>query len=286
MSCAPDDVLWTVCEGLYLGARAIHGGLDLSFDCFFNRMLSLLGKFPERSQGYDTCRELLNNLHTDDLFLSFACTEGSEAAWQKMDLSYRKYICDIARLISGSSQAGSDIATSVFADLFLPDRFGQSLIASYDGQSALVTWLRVIVTRRLINEQQRKSNQVERLESLPDIIDKDALAKINSSVRGNKYQRAISASLKRASLSLSERERLLLILRYEDSMQMSDIARFLNVHPSTITRQLQQVYKKLQNGIISALGTEYNQKGESLEECITDLLENPSHSILTAIKPT
>jgi RNA polymerase sigma factor (sigma-70 family) len=193
---------------------------------------------------------------------------------------------DIARAVSISIDESNELAAAVFADLFLPARSGESPMAGYGGQTALATWLRVIITRRALNERALKWNRVEHLDCLPEIADSEALTIIEKSLRANKYRRAINASIRCASLSLSERERLMLLMRYEDSMRMNDIALFFGVHPSTVTRQLQQAHRKLQNEILGALAAEYEASEGALEECLDDLYENPVHSILAAIKHT
>ena len=284
MSNLRDDELRHICEEFYLAAKAVHGDLGLSFDGFFILLLSTARRHTGQPAAFEAPIDLINSLHKEDLYLSFACAQGGEAAWQRFDLSYRKYMRDIARSVCMTRDESNDLASAVLADLFLPARSGQSLIAGYDGQAALATWLRVIITRRALNERALKWSGVEHPECMAEIADANALTMMDKSLRANKYRCAITASIRCASLSLSERERLILLMRYEDSMRMNDIARFFGLHPSTITRQLQQAHKKLQNEILGALTTEYDSSEGALEECLDDLQENPLHSILAAIK--
>jgi len=103
-------------------------------------------------------------------------------------------------------------------------------------------------------------------------------------LRGLRYEEMIEDSLRKSCNCLSDRERLLLLLRYDEELQVSQIARLLGVCPSTITRQLERVHGKLRENVVSALAANHNLQQAAIEECLTDLLDNPSHSILALIK--
>jgi len=72
-----------------------------------------------------------------------------------------------------------DLADNILADLFLPDRSGNSRIVSYDGRSSLSTWLRVVISNRAINAQ-RSSGSTQSVELLSDIPDEPALENIDN----------------------------------------------------------------------------------------------------------
>src|SRR6185503_3488560 len=101
------------------------------------------------------------SLHSTDLYLTAACSQSSDAAWGRFEMNYRKFINDIARYMAHSADVGSEVAAVIMAILFMPDRSGQSRIASFDGRQSLATWLRVIVSRRAINRKALKWNSFE-----------------------------------------------------------------------------------------------------------------------------
>ena len=197
---------------------------------------------------------------------------------------YQKYLKDIALPVSPSRDAAHELADSVLVEMFLPDRSGHSRIASYHGRSSLATWLRVIVCHRAINERQRKDNSLEHIESMPSVAVTTGVPNIEAVLRGLRYEEMIEDSLRKSCNCLSDRERLLLLLRYDEELQVSQIARLLGVCPSTITRQLERVHGKLRENVVSALAANHNLQQAAIEECLTDLLDNPSHSILALIK--
>lgn len=197
---------------------------------------------------------------------------------------YQKYLNDIALSVSPNSDAASELAGSVLVDMFLPDRSGHSRIASYHGRSSLTTWLRVIVCHRATNERECKYNSLERIESIPEVAEKGDVRNIEAALRASRYEDMIKDSLSCSCKRLSDRERLLLLLRYDEELQVSQIARLLGVFPSTVTRQLERVQGKLRENVVSTLATKYKLQPAAIQECVTDLLDNPSHSVLAHIK--
>jgi RNA polymerase sigma factor (sigma-70 family) len=197
---------------------------------------------------------------------------------------YQTYLKAIALPVSPSSDAARELADSVLVELFLPDRSGNSRIASYHGRSSLTTWLRVIVCHRAINERERKDNSLERIESMPAVAATSGVRNIEAVLRSLRYEDMLEDSLRKSCNRLTDRERLLLLLRYDEELQVSQIARLLGVYPSTVTRQLERVHGKLRENVVSTLASEHNLQQDAIEECLTDLLDNPSHSILALIK--
>ncbi|HKY04302.1 MAG TPA: sigma-70 family RNA polymerase sigma factor, partial [Blastocatellia bacterium] len=167
---------------------------------------------------------------------------------------------------------------------FLHDRLGRSRIASYDGRSTLATWLRAVVTNRAINERERRFNNLDCLENVSEPADRSYATRFEAAMRATRYGAMIRDSFQIASRELSERESLILILRYDDMLQAVDIASFLGVHPSTITRSLQQTHKKLRRAVETILHTKYGLGQAAIEECFEHIVETPGHSILAYVK--
>ena len=94
----------------------------------------------------------------------------------------------------------------------------------------------------------------------------------------------IAGAFKAATDGLSGSDRLLLLLRYDENVQGGEIARIKGVHPSTVTRRLQQIHNRLRNEIIAALTSKHGLKDAAIDECLLDIIENPAHSILSLIK--
>jgi len=228
--------------------------------------------------------DFVAGLHVKDFYLAVACAQHSERAWHLFITIYQKYIIDLSYFLSPNSDAARELADDMLVDLFLPDRVGNSRIASYAGRSSLATWLRVIITHRAINERERKHNTLEHLECMPEIADVRSLKSIEAALRADKYEHIIKDCFERACQSLNDNERLVLLLRYEQELQLSQIGRLLGIHTSTVARRLGQVQRKLRGEVMSVFACKYSFGQAAIEECLADISENPSHSILALIK--
>src|SRR3981081_2045527 len=85
---------------------------------------------------------------------------------------------------------------------------------------------------------------------------------------------------------LYHEERVIVLLRYDQNLQLGDIARLFSVHQSTITRQLDRAVQRLRREAMSLLASEYSLDRDEIEECLSvasDAFSN-SFSILGFIK--
>lgn len=261
-----------------------HGELGLNRKDFNSHTEQVVLKKLGLKLVKQAALEFFDALHREDFYLSAACSLTNGIAWDRFIEHYYKYMTDPATFISGSRDRAINLADGVTASLFLPDKSGCSRMASYDGQYSLATWLRVIITRRYINEQELKWASVGRLDGLPDIEGPDKVKEIETTIRANIYHPLVKDAFQSASRSLSDRERLILLWRYEEGLQLNQIAKAMNVNASTISRQLDRCHQKLREQIISFLGSEYELKPESVKECIADIFENPAYSIISYIR--
>lgn len=74
-----------------------------------------------------------------------------------------------------------------------------------------------------------------------------------------------------------------MLLRYEDELQINEIAKLLGVNSSSVTRQLQRIQEKMKVEVIAILAQRYHLNAEAIEECLRDMQENPEYSILEFI---
>jgi RNA polymerase sigma factor, sigma-70 family len=267
----------------YSKALDFYGDFTLEFTKFSTHLNTVIEKHLGLDPPQPLFVEYFQRLHTNDLYLCAACTQSSELAWHRFHAMYKNYIYDLARLFCPSFEMANDLAGSIFADLFLPDRSGQSRMASYDGKHSLATWLRVIVAHRAHNERERKWNHGESLDLHSAFLNDTGCQKVEANMRTNRYAAAIEDAFRSAGCALTQDEKLLLLWRYEEGLQVSQIAKHNGVHPSTITRHLQYIQQKIYKEIIKLLTAKYKLNAAAVEECIAEMLDNPHHSILACI---
>jgi len=271
---------------LYQNGLTLHSDVGVSFDAFEKRLAAVIEKHLGLEPALQSVFAFLSLLHISDLYLATGCSAPNDCAWRRFVSLYGKYINDISRSVTSSSDVGGDLAADVLSNLFLHDRSGRSRIASYDGQQSLSTWLVAVISHRAANEALRKSTRFEPLDLLVGFQDLEKVNKIEADLRASSYHSIIINCFKVACDSLTERERLVLLMRFDDGLRIVEIGRHFKVHPTGITRLLQRTYEKLRRRMISHL-TNTNQLGPTaVKECLTDILENPEHSIIALIRDT
>lgn len=284
MMTSPLDVaLNTLAGQAYGSALACHGELGLQPEPYATRLLSVTRKYLGENLSQSTAFAFINRLHTDDLYLALACARSSEAAWERLTKLYRVFIRKVADNACSTADVAREIADSIPGHIFLPDASGCSRIASYEGRSSLAAWLSAVVNDRAVKEHRRCKN-FEQIDNFPDIADHDALSRIEAALRAGRYASLIRDALIAANKSLSERERFILTLRYLDGLGGAEVASVLGVHPSTVSRRLQQIYGKLETETISTLGSKHNLNPAALGECLEEIFENSNYSVLAALK--
>jgi len=278
----------------YLEGRSHFGELGLELPAYRARIHSILKKNLGASPKTCEAAVFVKSLHGRDLYLATACaqhspghhgngaqnghTEDGGIAWKILESTYKGFVCDLVRFFYRPGFVSQDLADNIIADLFLPDRSGVSRIASYDGRSSLSTWLSVIVCNRSINAQRCCAN-AKSTDVQPDLPDAPALQSIEMTLLARRYQDALSDALGSACSRLSPRERLILLWRYEDGLQLGQIAKLLGIHQSNVTRQLERMLGKLRDDVIAILSRKHGLSQPAIEECLEEITENPQHDI-------
>jgi RNA polymerase sigma-70 factor len=262
----------------YSEAYKRHGDIGVKLETFAHQVKSVVRKHMGERPLPDAVNAFLTELHTSDLYLATGCAVHSEIAWQLFTSTYRKFVDRLARLFCKTRDTAHDLADNVLTDLLLPDRSGRSRITSYDGRSSLSTWLRVIMSHRAINEYKRKGNTASTFDT-SEISDLPALGVMELTFDLDRYEGVLQDSLQTACESLAAQERLMLLWRYEEGLQLGQIARLLGIHQSTVTRQLDRIQERLRTKVMSILASRHGLGEADIEECLKDLVENPFHSI-------
>jgi RNA polymerase sigma-70 factor len=268
----------------YLDGYASLGDLGLGQEEYKSHLIHITEKYLGVDAQRQTAINFVGNLHTRDLYLGLACAQRTDLAWNYFIANYGKYIKSLASYMSSNSDSAIELADDVTVDLFLPDTAGHSRIASYEGRSSLATWLRVVISHRATNERERICNNMDSAENLPEIADRESLLKIDASLRNFRYEHIIADSFHYSCKCLTERERLILLLRYDEKLRLGEIADLLDMHQSTVTRQLMKIYKKLRDEMIGIFSSKYHLDRAAIDECQEDILESSLYSILPYIK--
>lgn len=284
MQSPQESELHSLVTQAYLSGAALHGDLNLSLEVFTEQLFLVVKKHLGENVSLREALGFIDKLHKNDLYLALGCAYGSEIGWNRLAANYRRCIRDIAASVCRSGSQASELAGSILGHLFLPGASGRSRIATYDGLSSLAAWLCAVITNQAAKQRARKCNNLERLDELPEMTDWTHMHTVETELRANRYALPIQDAFL-AWKSVSDRERSLLALRYERSMHGIEIARVLDVHPSTVTRALQRTCGKLRAQIISTLASKHRLSPAAIKECVAEILENPCFSLSSLFKP-
>jgi len=286
----------------YSEGYARFGDLGLDLKTFADRVHSIMHKHLGPSPSQTEAITFVNGLRGSDLYLASACAlhgiggalatkEGparDEAgiAWRVFENTYKSYIHSLARFFHRSGFIADDLADDILADLFLPERSGVSRIASYSGRSSLSTWLRVIVCNRVVNALRSSSYTSKAGELHLEIPEQPSLTNTESILRARRYGPALEGAFTFACRTLTSRQRLILLWRYEQGLQLGQIGHLLGIHQSNVTRQMERMQSQLRKEVVRILSTRYGLSAAAIQECLQDIVENPVHkvSILDVIK--
>ena len=281
-----------VIAGAHSDAQKQFGDLGLELSAYTKRIFAILRKHVGSSTSISRSMEFVQQLNSRDLYLATACAESGLApdkpletcagslgmAWKVLENNYKGLVLDLVHFYSRRTFAAEDLANNILTDLFLPDRFGRSRIASYDGRSSLATWLRVVVCNRVINAGRcRFPENIVELE--PGLPDKPALRNIELAVRAQRYGTILEDSLACACQGLTARECLILLWRYQDGLQLGEIAELLGIHQCNVTRQLERMQNRLRDDVTTILSGKHGLSQSAIHECLEDMVENPNHQI-------
>ena len=280
------------------------GDLGLDLNAFADRIHSIIRKYLGPSPTKSAVITFVRGLHGGDLYLATACARhglGGDAAerkdfpegeasvaWKVFENTYKTYIHSLARFFHRSGFIADDLADSILADLFLPERSGASRIASYSGRSSLSTWLRVVVCNRAVNALRSNNHAAQARELQREIPDQPSLTTVESTLRARRYGPALEDAFAAACRTLTPRQRLILLWRYEQGLQLGQIGRLLGIHQSNVTRQLERMQSHLRKEVIKILAAKHGLSRSAIQECLKDIVENPVHSlsILDVIRNT
>lgn len=242
----------------------------VSLPSFANALL----KSFERRFGADTsavnrkdAASFLDSLHAADLALAIGCRDGDADAWCHLVSTYRAPVDAFARAVLGNSSRASEIADSLWADLYGlrgSDGARRSPLDHYGGRSSLMSWLRVVVTR-LEADRWRATRRMEPLDEARDgnsngVIDSPDPDRAN-------LLAALERSLREAVNALSSDDRLRLSYYYVHDLTLAQTAALLGEHESSASRNLARARTAIRDCVTRTLRREYRFSDDQISQC-------------------
>jgi RNA polymerase sigma-70 factor (ECF subfamily) len=262
--------LGPLAEELFERSGASKYGLPLTD--FVGALEQIARKYLPAGDARQT-EELLRSLRVEELALARACAAGSEKAWEEFLTRYRERLFDAGRAIAKDDATGRELADSLYADLYgTTTRDGKrvSKLASYYGRGSLEGWLRTVLAQEFVNRYRTHKRTVS-LEEQEEDGKQFAAAPVEPPISADaRVDQATDAAL----ASLRAEERFVLAAYFLDGRTLSEVARTLGVHESTISRKVEKLTTTLRKKIVEQLtsrGMSRRQAEEALESDVRDL---------------
>lgn len=205
-------------------------------------------------------------LQLRELALAQACALGRDVAWQRFLAEYRQPLTQIAIGITGSVAAGTELADSLYSEIFgLTERNGQrqSPLASYSGRGSLKGFLRAALAQRHIDRYRRTCREAPLVNddwpavSPEPVPPSDILSRLGDSV---------AATLS----SLEPEERFILAAWFLDRHTLLEIAQILRVHEATVSRRIKRLTENLRKQLLKSLQASGMSRAAAEETLGTD----------------
>jgi RNA polymerase sigma-70 factor (ECF subfamily) len=218
-------------------------------------------------------RTFLLSLRVDELALARACAAGNNSAWEIFLTRFREKLYLSALRIAREDSAARELADTLYADLYgTSTRDGQrvSKLASYTGRGSLEGWLRTVLSQEYVNRYRR----TKRLVSLDEESEEGVQFRAPDPEPVPPADARLAQATDEALALLCGEDRMVLSAYYLDGRTLAEIARWLGVHESTISRKLDKLAKSLRKQIAASLarrGMSRRQAEEALEADVRDL---------------
>jgi RNA polymerase sigma factor (sigma-70 family) len=270
--------LLAACEplaaSLYSQSGAARWGLSQAqFVCGLER--SLRKRFQGGAPSPGRLQEYLLTLHMEDLALTTACIEGSEAAWEYFVQEYRGYLRAAAGAITKASRYGAnpqELADSLFSDLFgLMDgkRGERSLFRYFHGRSSLKTWLRTVLAQRHVDviRSQRRMESLDAADGEKPELPSERVQQPLQDPHRPHYLSCFSAALQHCLKLLHPADRERLELYYARQMKLAEIGRQLGEHESSVSRNLERIRRELRALAERHLRDAFSLSDAEIQQC-------------------
>ncbi|HKW01531.1 MAG TPA: sigma-70 family RNA polymerase sigma factor [Vicinamibacterales bacterium] len=191
----------------------------------------------------------LTSLHLEDLALACGCAAGDEDAWEHFVGEYRPPLYRAADAMDPSGGA-RELVDALYGDLFGVATSGadrQSLFRYFHGRSSLATWLRAVLSQRVVD----RARAAKRHEDLPAEDSPQAIAapeRLDDPERDRDLH-LLQDALAHAVNGLETRDRLRLRCYYAQGLTLAETGRLTRESEATVSRHLAQTRRTIREDV-------------------------------------
>lgn len=192
----------------------------------------------------------LEGMFAEDLCLACACVERIPAAVAAFEARHLAILEPIVRSFKQLPVDPRDVAQALRLRLIVGSATEAPRLASYRGEGELGAWVRVVVTRHLINlaSKEGRETPIDVFDSLTSVADGPELQLLKASAAED-----IRLAFAEAIATLAPRQKNILRYQYVDGLNAEEIARIYRVHRSTVMRWQSEVRNAVRLAMRDAL---------------------------------
>jgi len=162
-------------------------------------------------------------------------TQGDSHAFEGLVRQHQTMVFSIAYHFLRNRTQAEDVAQDVFLELY-------QRLAQIESPAHLTYWLRRVTVNRCIDQTRRRKPEM----ALEDVSEPRAAAANGDPLLSEQLQRSVA--------SLPERKRAVVILRYQEGLDLAEISELLDMPLNTVKSTLQRSLLELRKKLTRKLG--------------------------------
>ncbi len=177
-------------------------------------------------------------LEDSDKELIESCQRGETDAFRALFERHKDKVYSIALRYSGDANVAQDIAQETFLKLFVGLR-------SFRGEADFSSWLYRLVVNSCYDQKRKVSRFMPLLDEAVAMLHAPGISALDEIVRAE-----LRGHLRDVVAGLSDEQRMLLVLRYTQSLSYDQIAAILGTTNGTEASRLNRVHRMLERRLL------------------------------------
>lgn len=162
---------------------------------------------------------------------------GEETAFADIIREHQSMVFSIAWHYLGDRSLAEDVAQEVFLELY-------QRLATIQSAAHLTFWLRRVAVHRSIDQGRKQQNRREQeLEEIPE----PSAERSGSDV-------LLHQRLRQTLVALPEKQRMVVVLRYQEDMGPGEIAELMNMPVNTVKSTLHRTLEEMRKKLVRKIG--------------------------------
>ncbi len=230
--------------------------------------------WPDLALNFEAFEPYIQSRKTDlapeppwaDLFLACACTVPGSGGVEAFDHKFRIEIERIVRAASKTAPDPDDIRQQLYERLFVADGDRRARIQDYSGSGGLLSWLRVSVSRMVLNSVSRRRDHDELDERVLGLASEKPDPELE--FLKQKYSQEFRQAFARGVARLTPQERNTLRYAFVQNLSIDQVGAIYAIHRATAARWITRAHENLTNVVRDEFRTQLHVEELELQSVL------------------